>query len=220
MYIIIVGGSEIGRYLARDLLEDGHEVLIVEKDAARCRALSEELGSIVVRGDGCEAVVLEDIGTARADMLIAVTGDDDDNLVACQVAKHRFNVPRAIARVKNPKNEVIFNKLGIDYTVSTTNLILAHIEQEFPSHPLIPVLRLRGGGLEIVEAKIPTGSSVVGKRLKDIVLPPGSLVCLVVCKEAGAQIPTEDTVFHAEDEVVAVTTPEAEKELRAALTGK
>ena len=151
MYIIIVGGGEVGYHLARILLSDGHEVLILEQDVARCERLCEELGEVVYRGDGCEAATLNAVGTGRADMLVAVTDGDEDNLVACQVAKHKFNVPRTIARITNPKNETMFEMLGIDATVSSTNLILAHIEQELPSHPLIPLLKLKNRNLEVVE---------------------------------------------------------------------
>lgn len=219
MYIIVVGGGEVGYHLSKILLNDGHEVLIMERDAARCEKLAEELGSIVVRGDGCEAVNLESVGTARADMLVAVTDGDEDNLVACQVAKHKFNVLRTIARIKNPKNEAIFKILGVDATVSSTNLILAHIEQELPSHSLIPLLKLKKGTLEVVEVKIPPDSKVVGRRLGTLHLPRESMVSLVIGKDKGPQIPTEETVLEAEDEVVAVTNPENEEALRAALTG-
>lgn len=219
MYIIIVGGGEIGYYLAKTLLSDDHEVLIIEKDAKNCEAVAEELGNIVVHGDGCEAATLEDSGTGRADMLIAITGDDEDNLVAAQVAKHKFNVPRTIARIKNPQNETIFKKLGIDVTVSSTDLILSHIEQEIPSHPLVPLLKLRGGDFEIVKVNIPPNSSAAGKRLGDISLPPDSLVCLVASGVRGLQIPTKDTIIETEDEIVAVTKPETEQALRAALAG-
>src|SRR3972149_6109368 len=126
MYIIVVGGGRVGYYLTKALLGEGHEVLLVEKDAAICETITDELGSVCLRGDGCEATTLAEVGTDRADMLIAVTGDDEDNLVACQVAKHKFNVPRTIARIGNPQNEMLFKKLGIDVTVSSTKIILEH----------------------------------------------------------------------------------------------
>ena len=220
MYIIVVGGGEVGYHLARILLNDGHEVLILEQDAARCERLAEELGGIVHRGDGCEAAILDSVGTGRADMLVAVTDGDEDNLVACQVAKHKFNVPRTIARITNPKNETIFKMLGIDATVSSTNLILAHIEQELPSHPLIPLLKLKSGTLEVVEVKIPPGSKVVGKKIGSFRLPKGSAVLLVIGKDKGPQIPTGETVLEAEDEVVAITSAENEEAMRAMLSGK
>ena len=220
MYIIIVGGGEVGHHLARILLSDGHEVLILEQDATRCERLCEELGEIVYRGDGCEAATLDSVGTGRADMLVAVTDGDEDNLVACQVAKHKFNVPRTIARITNPRNETIFEMLGIDATVSSTNLILAHIEQELPSHPLIPLLKLKSGTLEVVEVKIPPGSKVVGKKIGSFRLPKGSAVLLVIGKDKGPQIPTVETVLEAEDEVVVITSAENEEAMRAMLSGK
>ncbi len=218
MYIIVVGGGKVGYYLSKTLLSEGHEVLILEKDAKKCEAITEELGSVVVRGDGCEARTLADAGTERADMLIAVTNEDEDNLVACQVAKNKFKVPRTIARINNPKNEALFKKLGIDVTVSSTNLILEHIEEEVPTHPLVHLLTLKGGSLEIVEVKIPQNSSVAGKRMKEIDLPPDSVICLMIGKW-GAQVPSGDTILEAEAKVIAVTRPEAEEALRAALTG-
>ena len=148
-----------------------------------------------------------------------MTGDDEDNLVACQVAKTKFNVPRAVSRINNPKNEEIFKKLGIDTTVSSTAVILAHIEQELPSHPLIALMTLRGGGLEIVEVKIPRHSGVVGKRIRELLLPQQSLIILTVDEEGTPRIPSDETVVRAGDEVVAVTRRESEDALRAVLTG-
>ncbi|MDO8491877.1 MAG: NAD-binding protein [Dehalococcoidia bacterium] len=219
MYILIVGGGEVGFYLAKALISEGHEVLLIEKDARETRRLTEELGSVVTRGDGCEAAVLEEAGAGRADMLAAVTGDDEDNLVACQVAKYRFNVPRTIARLKNPEYEPLFSKLGVDVTVSGTELILSHIEREVPTHPLIPILKLDKGGLEIVELKVAAEAIAVGRRLRDLPTPPDSLVFMIIDKTKGPQIPTGDTVVKAGDEVVAVIKQGSEKALRAAFTG-
>ena len=218
MYFIIVGGGKVGYYLSQALLSEGHEVLILEKDPAKCGAICEQLGSVVVRGDGCEARTLGDAGTERADMLIAVTNEDEDNLVACQVAKHKFKVPRTIARINNPKNEALFKKLGIDVTISSTNLILEHIEQEVPIHPLVHLLTLKGGDLEIVEVNIPPSSPVVGKRMSEIDFPPGSVICLMTGR-SGAHVPTDDTILEADAQIVAVTRPESEGALRVALTG-
>ena len=220
MYIIVVGGGEVGYHLSKILLNDGHEVLILEQDATRCERLTEELGGVVHRGDGCEAATLDSVGTGRADMLVAVTDGDEDNLVACQVAKHKFNVPRTIARITNPNNETIFKILGIDATVSSTNLILAHIEQELPSHPLIPLLKFKSGTFEVVEVKIPPDSKVVGKKIGSFNMPEGSVVLLVIGKEKGPFIPTDNTILEAEDEVVAITTAANEEVMRAILSGK
>src|SRR4030042_1211681 len=218
MYIVIVGGGEVGYHLAKILLTDGQEVLILEQDAARSEKLADELGSVVLRGDGCEAATLQTVGTARADMLVAVTDDDARNLVACQVAKHRFNVPRTIARLTNPRNKNIFKILGVDVTVCSTELILAHIEQELPSHPLIPLLKLKSGNLEVIEVKIPPGSKGIGKTLRSFQPPKGGAVLLVVNKTKGPQIPSEDIVIAAEDEVVAITQAENEEAIRSILS--
>ncbi|MBA7642007.1 Trk system potassium uptake protein TrkA [subsurface metagenome] len=212
MYIIIVGAGRVGYYLTKALLNEGHEVLIVEKNTTICEGITEEMGSICVRGDGCEAATLTEIGTGRADVLIAVTGDDEDNLVACQVAKYKFNVPRTIARIRNPQNEAIFKKLGIDVTVSSTNLILEHIEEEVPTYPLIHLATVREKGLEIVELKIPTDSTTVGKTV-------GSTLFLLLRKRRKPIIPKANTTLQADDHIIAVTTPESEDALRAVLIG-
>jgi len=218
MYIIVVGAGKVGYYLARELVEEQHEVLLIEQDPAKCASIAEELGEIVMQGDGCEASTLEQAGVGRCDMIIAVTGDDEDNLVVCQVARHRFHVPRTVARVNNPKNEEIFRTLGIDTTVSATSVIMAQIEQELPSHPLIPLMTLKGSGLEIVEVKVPAESFVVGKPIRDILLPHQSLISLIIDTEGHPRVPTSETVIHAGDEVVAVTMRESEAALRLALT--
>ena len=219
MYIVIVGGGRVGYYLTKALLNEGHEVLIVEKEAWVCETITEEMGSVCIRGDGCEAATLAEVGTGRADMLVAVTGDDEDNLVACQVAKHKFNVPRTIARIRNPQNEKLFKKLGVDVTVSSTDIILESIEQEVPTHPLTHVLTIRDKGLEIVDIKIPPDSPTVGKSIKELALPPESVLSLIIRKARKPIVPTANTVLQAEDQVIAVTTPESEEVLRTALRG-
>lgn len=219
MYIIVVGGGEVGYYLSKALVNDGHEVLALEKDRRRYEAIAEELGtSLVLRGDGCEAAILDEVGTARADMLIAVTGDDEDNLVACQVAKHKFNVPMTVALITNPQNETLFNKLGIDVTICSTDLILAHIELALPLHPAIPLLKFKGGELEMVEVKIPPNSIAAGKQLMDLILPARSFITLIISEEKGPQIPSWGTVLRAGDSIVAVTKPETKEALRLVLT--
>ncbi len=218
MYIIVVGGGKVGYYLAKELVEEGHEVLVIEKDATKVERIAEDLGDITLRGDGCEAATMEMAGFGRADMVIAVTGDDEDNLVVCQVAKAKFNVPRALARINNPKNEEIFKRLGIDTTVSATSAILAQIEQELPTHPLIPLLTLKGGGLEMVEVKVPENSAAVGKRIGEILLPQQSLIALIVDEDGVPRVPKNDTVVRAGDEIVAVTRTENEDALRSVLT--
>ena len=219
MYIIIVGGGEIGYHLAKALLDEGHEVLLVEQNARLCDTINDELGSVCLNGDGCEAATLVEIGTGRADMFISVTGDDEDNLVACQVAKHKFNVPRTIARIRNPQNEDLFKKLGVDVTVSSTNIILEHIEEEVPTHPLTHLLTIRDKGLEIVQVKIPPEATTVGKSMKELALPAESRVVLVIPKEGKPHVATTNTILQGGDHIIALITPEQEEELRSALRG-
>jgi trk system potassium uptake protein TrkA len=213
---VIVCGGKVGFYLAKELVEANHEVLIIERNAQKCAEIQEELGEIVMRGDGCEAAIQDQAGSGRADLLLAVTGEDEDNLVASQVAKHVFNVPRAVARINNPKNELIFRKLGIDSTVSATSAIMSHIEQELPSHELISLMKLRKG-FEIVEIKVPGTSAIIGKTVRDILLPHQSLIWGIVDAEGNPKAPTPETTVHADDEIVAVTPKESEEALRVAL---
>ncbi|HEX79160.1 MAG TPA: TrkA family potassium uptake protein [Dehalococcoidia bacterium] len=219
MYIIIVGGGRLGYYLAKALLDEGHEVLILEKDAAVCQSINNELGSICLRGDGCEAMTLEQAGTSRADMLIAVTGEDEDNLVACQVAKHKFKVLRTIARVRNPRNEDFFRQLGVDVAVSSTSIILEHIKHELPTHPLMHLLTIQEKELEIVEVTISPESITVGKQVRELSLPPESILSLVIRKERKPTVPTGTTTLQDGDQIIAVTRPESVEALKSALTG-
>ncbi len=219
MYIIVVGGGRVGYYLTRALLDEGHEVLVVEKEANICESINDELGSVCLRGDGCEVATLAEVGTERADMLVAVTGHDEDNLVACQVAKHKFNVPRTIARIRNPQNETLFKKLGIDVTISSTNVILEHIQTEVPTHPLTHLLAIEDSGEEIVEIKIPPESNAVGKSIRELPLPRGNKLVLVIRGGGKNQVPTLNTILQAGDRTIAITTPESEEALRAVLGG-
>ena len=221
MYIIIIGGGQVGYHLTRALLADGHEVLIIEKNASVSQNLANELGSsVVLHGDGCEVSMLNDAGTSRADMLLAVTGDDEDNLITCQVAKHKFAVGRTLARVRNPRHEGLFRKLGVDVTVSSTSLMLEHIVHEVPAHPLMHLMLMRDRGLEIVEVTLAEDSRGVGKMVKDLNIPPDTVLSLIIRRAQKPVIPNGETVLEAGDEVVAVTPPASESALRAALTGE
>ena len=219
MYIIVVGGGRVGYYLTKALLGEGHEVLLIEKSASICETINEELGSICYRGDGCEAATLAEIGTGRAGMFITVTGDDEDNLVACQVAKHKFNVPRTIARIRNPGNETLFKKLGVDITVSSTNIILEHIEEVVPTHPVTHLFTLREKGLDIVEVRIPPEATTAGKSIKGLSLPDESRLVLVIPGKGKPRLATANTILQGGDQVIALTTPESEEGLRTALRG-
>jgi trk system potassium uptake protein TrkA len=217
MYIIIVGGGSVGYHLCKALLKEGHEVLVLDKDAAKCENFEDELGSVCVRGDGCEVATLAEAGVSRAEVFIAATNEDEDNLVACQVAKHKFGVPRTIARVNNPENEKIFKKLGVDCPISVTNLILEHIEEKIPTHPLIHLLAMGEEKMEIVEVKILKGSKSVGKSVKELSLPSDSILALLIRNGQKPQVPTVDTILEVNDRIVALTTTDSEAVLREEL---
>jgi trk system potassium uptake protein TrkA len=218
MYIIVVGGGKVGYYLAKTLLNDGHEVLIIERDKRKCDIISTELGSIVQRGDGTDSTVMEEAGMTRADLTVAATGDDDDNLMICQMAKKKFDVKRTIARINNPKNERIFKLLGIDHTVSVTDLILAQIEREIPAHSLIHLLTLRDAGTSFVEAIVPDKSPVVGKMIRELQVPDDCVIPLII-RDGKGIVPHGETVLVSGDEVVAVTTIEHEDILNRLFSG-
>jgi len=216
MYIIIGGGGDVGYYLTKSLLNQGHEVLLLEKGSTRYQALSEELGQSVVRGDACEARTMEEVGVNRADVVIAVTGEDEDNLVICQMAKKRFNVTRTIARLNNPKNDLLFQKLGIDVTVSPTRSILSLIEAELPGTTFVTLMTLKRAGLEIMEIRVPADSPIAGKTLSAINLPRSGTIALII-RDNEYIFPTADTKILANDEVYALVSREGEEALRTAL---
>lgn len=218
MYIIIVGGGRAGYYLAKNLLQDGHEVLVIEREANTVNLITDELGSVCLQGDGSEAATLREAGAERANMLIAVTNDDESDLVSCQVAKHMFNVPRTIARVDNPKNTALFQKLGIDVVISTAHLVLEHIRKQLPAHPLVHSLPLEDRQLEIVVVKIPPDSAAMGKRVRDLHLPQGSFLSTIIRENHPPLMPSQDMVIKAEDQVVMVTKPELKDSLLRFLT--
>lgn len=218
MYIIIVGCGKVGYHLAQALLSAGHEVLAIEQDSRKYAAIVDSLGSIVISGDGSEVSVLQEAGANRADALIAVTGKDEDNLVACQVAKHQFRVPKTIALANNPENEELFEKLGVDVVVSHTTTILGYIEEELPEHPLVHIFPLPGSDRRLVSVHIPPDAAVVGNPLSSVKLPSGTLISLLLDATGEPRIPTSSEVLQPDDEVVAVTTPAAEEELLDTLT--
>lgn len=216
MYIIVVGGGKVGYYLTKTLLGDGHEVLLIEQDDRKVETYSERLGACVLEGNGAEAAVQSNAGAARADVVVAVTGEDEDNLVICQMAKQKFQVGRTIARVNNPKNEELFRLLGIDVTVSQTNHILNLIGQAIPERSFIHLLNLRHESLAIIEATISERSPVANMAIDDIELP---LDCAIAAIERGNDliVPNSNTVIHPGDEIIAVTHRAQEDQLRRLL---
>lgn len=219
MYVVVIGGGNVGYYLTKELLAAGHEVVVIEQDQARARQIADELGSIVIAADGCEGRYQAEAGMGRADVVAAVTGDDAVNLAASQVAKMRFNVPRSIARVNDPKNERLFKRLSIDETVSPTHVILGVIEHEIPIHDLLHLAELEGGEVQIVEAQLDADSPVIGRELRDLELPEGSSIAVMI-RDDRVQTVRSDTRLRAGDKLLAVTSADTEAALRALFIGE
>jgi trk system potassium uptake protein TrkA len=213
MYIIIVGGGNVGFYLAKQLIQAGHEVLVLEKDRARYRTISEEMGEVVMQGDGCQADQQMEAGFGRADAVVAVTGSDDDNLVVCQMAKMEFNVPRTISRISDPRNERLFHQLGIDATVSATKIIYNLLEQEVGGGEVIPLAALNRGNIEIVEVEISGKSPVLNLEVRGLKLPEEALIISII-REGHALLPNPETYFREGDSVIALVGADKEHELR------
>jgi len=212
MYIMIVGAGKVGWNLARELLDKGHEVTLIEKDRDRYATVEQELEHSVQYGDASELWILERAGISRADMVIAVTGDDEDNMLICQVAKEKYLVDRIIARVNNPRNRAHFELLGIRPLVSATDLILRLIEHEVPEYGLVHLLDLPEQRLEIIEMQLPQDSKAAGQRVGDLQMPDGTLLISVLRENSGF-VPNADTVLEAGDEILAVLDPSVEEDL-------
>jgi trk system potassium uptake protein TrkA len=214
MYVIIVGAGKVGWNLARELLEKGNEVTLIENNRERYLTVEQELEHNVHYGDASELWVLERAGISRADMVIAVTGDDEDNILICQVAKEKYLVDRTIARVNNPRNREHFELLGIKPLVSATDLILRLIEHEVPDYGLIHLLDLPEQRLEIIEMLLQDDSKATGQRVGDLEMTEGSLL-ISVLREGSGFVPNADTVLQAGDEILAVLDPTVEEDLTA-----
>jgi trk system potassium uptake protein TrkA len=213
VYIIVVGAGKVGWNLARELLEKDHEVTLIESDRRRYLTVEQELEHNVSFGDASELWVLERAGVQRADMVIAVTGDDEDNMLICQVAREKYLVDQIIARVNNPRNRQHFDLLGIKPSVSATDLILRLLEHEVPEYGLVHLLDLQEEQLEIIEMLLGKDSGVTGRRVGDLHMPEGSLLISVLRSGKGF-VPTADTVLEEGDEVLAVLDPGKEDDLK------
>jgi len=218
MYIILVGGGKIGYHLAKSLIVDKHTVIVIEKDADRCQYISERLNGLVINGNGCEKRYLREAGIERADVLAAVTGNDEDNLIACQVAQKSFTIKRTVARVNDPQNESSFSKLGIDVPVNSTSIITKIIEEETTLDDIIPLFTFKKGKLAIVRVDLPNSSPATNKKIKEIQLPK-DCVLVSVLRGEDLLIPSGDTVLMEGDEVVALTTIENERKAFSTLVG-
>jgi len=219
MFVLVVGGGKVGYYLSKELVESGHEVVLMEKDPARAEQITDEIGSIVIAHDGCEGAYLAEAGANRADIVAAVTGDDEDNLVICQMAKHHFDVPKTIARVNNPKNEELFKHLGVDELISPTRMILGSIEQDIPVHELLHLGTLGDSDLELIEAPLLPGSPAIGRTPSDLTIPEGCSLFAVI--RDGRAVPLRpDMSLAAGDKVIAIGPAECEAALHGQLIGE
>jgi len=210
VYAIIVGAGKVGRNLARELINKDHELTLIESSRERYLSLEEEFEHAVQYGDATELWVLERAGIQRADLVVAVTGDDEDNMLVCQVAKEKYLCDRIIARVNNPRNHEHFKLLGIQPAFSATDLILRLIEHEVPRYGLVHLLALEEERLEIIELEVNPDAPTVGERISNISLPEGSLI-ISVLREGSGFVPKPDTVIEAGDGVLLVLNPGLEE---------
>ena len=218
MYFVVAGAGEVGFHLSQALLEAGHEVTIIEADRRRANFVQDKLGSIVMNAAADEGRAQMEAGCSRADALVAVTGDDAKNLVICQLAKLNCHTPRVIARVNNPKNEIVFKTLGIDETISSTRVLMNVIEQELPSGGFMPIMPLAGTDNEMIEAEIAPGTPPAGKTIGSLRLPSGALVGSVL-RRGKLMHADDDTKLEAGDRVFVFSATASESEVRKALFG-
>jgi len=220
MRVVVTGAGAVGRHLAADLAARGHEVTLIEQDRETVEQLRREIGSVnLLLGDACEPWVLDEADLASAEVVVAATGDDEDNLVTSLLAKTEFAVPRVLARVNHPKNEWLFSEQwGVDQSVSPPHILTAMGEEAVTSGDLIRLLRLEGGQVSIVEMKLADDSPSLGRALYELRLPSGSAI-VAVLREGHVVIPQPETVLAAADEVVALAQPDSEQQLRELLAG-
>ncbi len=216
MFVLIAGGGKVGANLARTL-RDRHEVVLIEANPARVDVLEEELGHRVQHGDATELYVLERAGVERPpDIVVAATGDDEDNIVICQLARERYGVDKVVARVNDLRNQQHFDLIGISPTVSATASIIALIEHEVPQHDLVHLLELRKENLEIVEVEIGEHAPCVGRLIQDLQMPEGARL-ISVMRGGKAEVAVGSTELRAGDQVMAILEPGNEPELRRVL---
>jgi trk system potassium uptake protein len=220
MFVLVAGGGKVGSNVARSLMSHGHEVTLIEQRRFRFERLEDELEHRAILGDATELYVLERAGIERPpDVVVAVTGDDEDNIVIGQVARERYGVEKVIARVNNPKNQEHFDFLGISPTVSAVSSVLAMIEHEVPEHGLVHLLELRREDLEIVEVQVDAGSPCVGKKVQELELPEGAMV-IAVMRDGKAEGPDQTSELAPGDQVLAVLRRGKEEDLRKLLLSR
>ena len=219
MYIVIVGAGKVGYFLAQRLILNKHTVSIVDKDKQICEEIAKELEALIVDGDGCDPHILEEAGIARADVVAAVTGDDEDNLIICQLAKEIFKVNRTVGRINNPDNEHTFSELGVDVPIDSTKIISKIIEEEVSFSDFVNLMSFKRGKLAIVRVDLPDDSPVINKQIQDIQLPPDSVLVSIVRGEEVI-VPKGDTVLKPGDDIIAITLIGNEPQLLNLLVGK
>ena len=213
MYALVAGGGKVGANLARSLLRMGHEVTLIEQSQFRFERLQEEFEHQILLGDATELHVLELAGIARPpELVLAVTGDDEDNLIICQLAREGYRVPKVVARVNDPRNQEHFDLLGISQTVCATSNILGLVEHEVPEHGIVRLLELRKENLEIVELQVDRDSPAAGKRVAGLTLPDGSRL-ISVMRNGKSELAHDTTVLRPGDQVLAVVAPGKEDQL-------
>ncbi len=218
MYVVIAGAGKVGWNLARELMAKGNEVTVIESDRSRYLTVEQELEHAIQYGDATELWVLERAGINRADLTVAVTGDDEDNLLICQLAKEKYLCARIIARINNPRNRQFFELLGIQPAVSATDLILRLIEHEVPSYGLVHLLDLRDEQLEIIEIEGSPGAPADGQKVMEVDLPDGVLI-ISVLRDGKGFVPKADTVINGGDEVLLVLDPGLEESITKQFAG-
>ena len=220
MYIITAGGGKVGANLMRSLIHMGHEVTLIEQRRDRFDQLELEFEHQIQHGDATELFVLERAGITRPpDIVIAATGDDEDNIIICQLAREKYGVPKVVARVNDPRNQEHFDLLGVGPTVCATASLLALVEHEVPEHGLVHLLELRKENLEIVEVQIDGRSPCLGKALSRIELPDGAQLVAVV-RDGDAHLGDGAMTLEAGDQVLGLLQPGREEELRQVLLGR
>lgn len=219
MYILIAGGGNVGFSLAKRLLDNKHTVTLVEKDREICENIAKALNIIIINGDACDPKSLEEAGIKRADVVAAVTGDDEDNFIICQLSKSVFNVSRTVARVNSSKNTRIFSELGVDVPVDETSLIATVIEEEASFEDIAKLMTFKRGKLSIVRIDLTDDSPVVNKKIMEVELPADSVLVSILRGEEVI-IPKGDTVFKVKDDIIALTTIENERKLLDILAGE
>lgn len=218
MYLILVGGGHVGMQLAKRLIGRNHEVLILEKDSRQAQRLSNVLGDeYVMHGDGCELHTQRAAGFNRADVVVAVTGEDEDNLVVCQLAKEEWQVERVLARVNDPTHEDIFKEIGIDHTVSATGIIFNLLEQQLEGDDLVPIGAIHKGEVEVVECWLTNRSSWAGKKVSELKLPVGTYIVYLLRDNQGMSV-EGSTQLQVGDLVVSLVPTQRAEELRKCLS--